>query len=73
MRGSFEYSEYVVVDSRQWVVLQLSVLGGKLITPQRRKPVCYEMLRRISDVDGFFGTEQSNGNWNSFRNAIVDT
>jgi hypothetical protein len=31
-------------------------LGEGPTTPHRKKPACYEMLHRASDLDGFFGT-----------------
>jgi hypothetical protein len=51
--GSCEYTEQIVTDSRQGVVLGL---GVGLKAPHRKKVICYEMFQSASDLDWFFGT-----------------
>jgi hypothetical protein len=42
-------------DNWKRVVLQLGGLGLGLRAPPRKKTICYEILHRASDLDGFFG------------------
>jgi hypothetical protein len=54
MEGSCEYIEQAVANSQQEVVLHLWRLNERLTASYHKKPACYEMLYRASDLDGFF-------------------
>jgi hypothetical protein len=56
MEDNCEYTEYIIANSRQGVVLQFRGLGEGLTTPRRKNSARYGMLRRDSGFSRCSGT-----------------
>jgi hypothetical protein len=55
----------------KWLGTANKGLGQGLTTPDLKKLICYEMLHRTSDLDGFFGTT-SRVQWWTLVNMIMN-
>jgi hypothetical protein len=46
-----------------WSSSMAGVCGGNISIIKKTKQVCYEMLHRASDLDGFFGMTKAKNIW----------